>query len=342
MRKIAHILLKISFIGLFVFTMGCESDNTSSGNGATALPPIPEIKPEKPRAVPAFDKEAAYQFVDKQVAFGTRVTGSEGHQACKAWLVSQFKNFGATVIEQDFQAKAYTGTMLNGTNIIAQYNPEIKKRIILAAHWDTRHIADHDPDATKQGDPILGADDGGSGVGVLLEIAKQLNKNGLDIGVDIILFDAEDHGSDGGNDVDSWCLGSQHWAKNPHVKGYRAKYGVLLDMVGSKGARFPQEGLSMRVAPQLVNKIWKLAGAMKYNKYFVPALGKEITDDHTFVNAMTRIPMIDIINLPEGNKTFGHYWHTHKDNMSVIDKEALGAVGQVMLAVVYRENNGTF
>lgn len=342
MRTIAHLFLKLSLIGLFALAMGCESDTTPSGNGATKLPPIPEIKPEKPRPVPAFDKEAAYQHVDKQVSFGTRVPNSEGHKACKEWLVSQLKTFGATVIEQDFQAKAYTGTILNGTNIIAQYNPEIKKRIILAAHWDTRHIADHDPDTANRTNPILGADDGASGVGVLLEIANQLNKNGLDIGVDIILFDAEDHGSDQGNDPDTWCLGSQHWATNPHVSGYRAKYGILLDMVGSKGARFPKEGFSMRVAPVLVNKIWKLAEAMKYDQYFVPKLGKEITDDHVYVNTLARIPMIDIINLPEGNKTFGHYWHTQADDMSVIDKETLGAVGQVTLAVIYRENNGTF
>lgn len=292
--------------------------------------------------IPKFDGNAAKEFVAKQVSFGTRVTGSEGHQKCKNWLVSQFKSFGAEVIEQDFTATTFNNVKLNATNIIARYNPNIKERIILSAHYDTRPFAEKDPDPLRQSDPILGADDAGSGVGVLLEIAKLLQNNPIPMGVDIVLFDAEDYGDDKNNNPESWGLGSQYWGKNPHLKKEDVKYGILLDMVGAKGAKFYKEGYSMQVAPRLNNKIWKLAESMKKDNLFINKNGGATTDDHFFVNKYFGMPMIDIINMPSKDFGFGPHHHTHDDNMDVIDVKTLEAVGQVVTAVIYKQSNKEF
>ncbi len=314
--------------------MSCETDSSTD----TQVPKTDK----KAVTIPRFEKDSAYTFVKAQVGFGHRIPNTAEHKACKEWLVSKLKKFGASVLEQDFQAKAYTGTTLNGTNIIASFNPNNKKRILLAAHWDTRHIAEKDPDSSKKNQPIFGADDGASGVGVLLEVARQLHLNPIDLGVDIILFDAEDHGEGGeeGNPL-SWCMGSQHWSRNMHVSSYRPKYGILLDMVGSKGARFPKEGFSRQYANNIVNKVWKLANSMGYGNYFVNENADPKIDDHLFVNRIAGIPMIDIINV-KVSEQFGDYHHTHSDNMDIIDKRTLRATGQVVLAVVYREAGGIF
>ena len=336
MNRISNILITLGIIVL----SACQPDSSTE----TTV----EENSKKTYAVPKFGRDSAYNFVARQIAFGPRVPNSEGHKACKEWLTATLRGFGAKVIEQDFQATAYTGTVLNGTNIIAQYNPESNKRILLAAHWDTRHIADSPLNTERRDEPVLGADDGGSGVGVLLEVARVLQANPIeagDLGVDIILFDAEDHGEDQGNNPTSWALGSQHWSRNPHVSGNKKpKYGILLDMVGSKGARFPKEEISRSFAPQLTNKIWKLANDMGYGNFFAQANAGSVTDDHYFVNTIAKIPMVDIINLPNtsGSHSFGNYWHTHNDNMDVINRRTLRAVGQVVLAIIYREASGNF
>lgn len=311
-----------------------------------------EVMPVHQVTIPKFEKDSAYAFVAKQVAFGPRVPNTESHRQCRDWLAAQLKKYGATLILQDFTAKAYTGTVYNGTNIIGQFNPAAKKRILLAAHWDTRYIADSKLSTERRNEPIDGADDGGSGVAVLLEIARQLQANPIDMGVDIIFFDAEDNGQHSETPrpeaeelkaMESWCLGSQHWSKNLHVSGYKPKYGILLDMVGARNARFPKEGYSRQMAGPLQDKIWKLAKSMGYGNYFVDDLAGGITDDHFFVGRNAGIPMIDIIHLADGDEhTFGTHWHTHQDNMDIIDGRTLRAVGQLVLAVVYKESAGAF
>ncbi|MEZ4983595.1 MAG: M28 family peptidase [Saprospiraceae bacterium] len=194
----------------------------------------PPPKPATPPAtvnIPAFQADSAYQYIAKQVSC-TRVLGSEGHKACREWLVAQLKATGASVIEQSFTAAVYTGKKFPAANIIAQFNPDVSDRILLAAHWDTRHIADSPLNDTRQDEPILGADDGGSGVGVLLELARLLQQQPVGIGVDIVLFDAEDYGESGGA-PETYCLGSQYWSNNIHTP-YKHRFGILLDMVGQK------------------------------------------------------------------------------------------------------------
>jgi glutaminyl-peptide cyclotransferase len=181
--------------------------------------------------------------------------------------------------------------------------------------------------------------------GVLLEIARLLQANPISIGVDIVLFDAEDQGSSDGG-IETWCLGSQYWAQNPHVKGYRAEFGILLDMVGAKGAVFQKEELTGVFLPSKTSrihnhydKVWALARGMNKTSYFLDNRSKPITDDHYFVNLHTDIPMIDIIHKPVNSpKGFGAHWHTHDDNISVIDANVLGAVGQVVTAYLYNSS----
>ena len=326
---VSSFFLAVAFIGLTCCTSD-DASQTEQEEETTVKVPVPK-----------FDRDSAYSYVAKQVSFGSRVPGSPESKACQAWLVAKLESFGATVIEQNFTANVYTGEALASTNIIAQFNPAASKRIVLAAHWDSRHIADSPLSTERHTEPILGADDGASGVGVLLEVARALQANPIKMGVDIVLFDAEDHGSS--DDSNSWALGAQHWSRNLHVSGYRPKYGILLDMVGSKGARFTKEHWSMQYAGPTVNKIWKLAISMGYGNYFIDEVGGAVTDDHYFVNTIANIPMLDIINKPLNSQTgFGHYWHTHNDNMDIIDSRTLRAVGQVMLATIYREANGDF
>lgn len=305
---------------------------------ATDPPPAPAAAPTEPaKPVPAFVRDSAYEYVAKQVAFGPRVMNTPAHEATKAWLIAKLEAFGAAVEEQDFVANAYDGTALEGTNIIGRYRPELTDRILLAAHWDTRHVADspleNDPQAV-----VNGADDGASGVGVLLEVARQLGLSTPGIGVDIVFFDAEDYGDSG--DGNSWGLGAQYYSNN--LTGTRPRYGILLDMVGGKDARFAVEQVSQRYAPQIVSKVWGLAKQMNFGPYFPESLGKAVTDDHYFVNNIAKIPMVDIINYrTETESGFVEHWHTGDDNMDAIDRETLRVVGQLTLAVVYREAAGT-
>jgi glutaminyl-peptide cyclotransferase len=311
--------------------------------------PAKVTEPAKPVVqvpVPAFDAESAYALVKKQIDFGPRVPNTKSHKACAAWLAETLKGFGMTVIEQKFTATGHKNVRYECINVIGQYKPELKKRIMFAAHWDSRWQADKDTKDKQK--PIDGADDGGSGVGVLLEMARVLQANPVEIGVDFVLFDAEDQGFDNNDKKDetdygpTWCLGSQHWAKNRHTPNYMPYSAILLDMVGAKGATFKKEGISTQVAPNLVNQIWNLAAQMGHGNYFVNESIPGITDDHYFVVKDANIPMIDIIHTKgSGEKTFDFYHHTHADNMSVIDKNVLKAVGQVMLAYVYRTHNGT-
>lgn len=291
---------------------------------------------------PFFNADSAYKFIDNQVAFGPRVPNTKEHEACANYLISELEKFGANIIVQEADVYAFDNTRLKMKNIIAQYQPEKNDRILLFAHWDSRPFADYDKDPSKRDIPILGANDGASGVGVLLEIARQLQNADTKLGVDIIFFDAEDYGMPDHKQLsykpDTWCLGSQYWGKNPHKKNYYARYGILLDMVGAKDAQFFQEQFSLHFAPQLVNHIWETAHKHGYSRWFSNQKGGMITDDHYYVHKHLGIPAVDIIQYdPNSNTSFGDYWHTHNDTMENIDRQTLKAVGQTVLEVIYNE-----
>lgn len=286
-------------------------------------------------AAPVFSGDSAYAYVQKQVDFGPRVPNTPGHQACGDWLVQKFRSFGAKVQTQEMKLRNYQGDILDARNIIASINPDNPTRILLSAHWDTRPWADSD--TVDQNKPIPGANDGGSGVAVLLELARQFQTQQPSVGVDIILWDAEDGGQTG--DYISWCLGSRHWSENPHKPGYQARFGINLDMVGAENATFTREEFSRRFAPHVLDKVWQTAHQLGHGQYFlyVPHNG-EIMDDHFYVNRYG-IPMANIIHLSVGQSINGFFehWHTHGDDMETISAQTLQAVGETVLKVVLTE-----
>lgn len=288
-----------------------------------------------------FSADSAYTYVQKQVDFGPRVPNTAAHVQCSAYLTNALKSYGAEVHVQNVKLTAYNGDILNSSNIIGVYNPASTKRILLCAHWDSRPWSDHDPDKANRYKPVTGANDGASGVGVLLEVARQMSKSLPAVGVDIVFFDAEDYGPHEdfkGEAPDAWCLGSQYWAKNPHTQPYNAMYGILLDMVGGEGATFYKEYFSMYYAAPVVNKIWNKAQELGFSDYFIHKAGGAVTDDHYYINTLAGIPCVDIIDYNTSGKSgFVPYWHTVNDTMENISKNTLHAVGTTLMHVIYSE-----
>ena len=299
---------------------------------------------------PAFNADSAYAYVDRQVAFGPRVPNTPAHLQTGSYLVAKLKQFGCTVTEQTFVATTWDGKKINARNIIGSINPRATKRIFISSHWDSRPIADSDSVPANKIKPIPAANDGASGVGVMLELARAIQqaKTKPTIGVDFICFAVEDLGNgekatkdfekESGNiDYLGFGLGSRYWAKNLHKPGYSAYYGILLDMVGAKGATFPKEGYSVQMAPTVVNNVWQTASRLGFSQYFIDAPGGQITDDHIAPNYIAKIPTIDIIQLNTQTGGFFPAHHTLADDMSNIDRGTLKAVGQTLLQVLYNE-----
>ena len=319
----------ISIIVFLVFS--CKNNEVKSTSK-----PIQKIEV----TIPKFNKDSAYLYIQDQVNFGPRVPNSTAHRNCASYLVNTLTRFGADVTTQSDVVQRFDGYSMNMTNIIATFNKNAYKRVLLCAHWDSRFIADND--SIDNDMPILGANDGGSGVGVLLEIARQIQIQPLSIGVDIVFFDVEDQGEPNGTmnpKPHSWCLGSQYWSKNPHVTNYFADYGILLDMVGGKNARFTKEGVSRQFASRIVDKVWGLAASNGYANYFVSEKTPPIIDDHLYINNLIHIPTINIVEYDANtHNRFNKHHHKHSDDMNNIDKSTLKAVGQTVIELLYSEN----
>lgn len=336
--------MKNNWMALALLAAGMMACDGQKPGATTTTTETTEPAATVMKPAPAFQADSAYAFVAKQVSFGPRVPNTAAHRACGDFLIQTLKDLGAEVTVQEFEATAYDGKRLKLRNIIGTYNSQASSRVLLAAHWDTRPFADKD--ATNPNTPSDGANDGASGVGVLLELARTLHTAQANpgVGVDIIFFDGEDYGDADGTAApqpgyeQTWCLGSQYWAKNLHKAGYRANFGILLDMVGAKGARFAVEENSRNLAPQVLNTVWKTAHQLGYSDYFTYAPNGAITDDHLYMN-QAGVPSIDIIDFdpssPDG--TFGKYHHRHSDNMEIIDKNTLKVVGQTLLQVIYNQ-----
>ena len=324
---------------LFLVLSACKEDTKT-----------PVKKPETQHKsvlvkAPSFSGENAYNLVAKQVSFGPRNPNSEGHKKQEEWMITELKKLADTVYIQKAELKAFDGKILHSANIIASFNPDYKKRMFVSAHWDTRPFADQD--TTGKNKPILGANDGASGVAVLMELARVLKENKTKKGIDLIFFDSEDYGQPNDSKYpymeDSYCLGSQYWAKNPHTKGYYAQFGILLDMVGAKNAVFTQEGYSVQFANNYLQKVWTYANMIGYGKYFSNYKTNRITDDHYYINTIAHIPTIDVLHFDKTTPSgFGRYWHTHNDNIDAVDKNTLKAVGQTMTQVIYQFDAGNF
>ncbi len=327
----------ISLLLLLGVAIVACSNKSKSASGA-----VPEEPAKTTVSVPAFNADSAYLYVQTQADFGPRVPNTAAHQACGDYLVKKLEQFGAKVYTQNADVVAYDNTILKARNIIGAYNPDSKRRVLLCSHWDSRPYADADENPKNHHTPIIGANDGASGVGVLLEIARQLQQQAPTIGIDIIFFDAEDYGTPsfhkGRYKSDTWCLGSQYWGQLPHVDNYNARFGILLDMVGGKNATFYKEMFSERTAGKYVKQIWNTAHALGFGTFFPKDSGIEVTDDHVYVYNLRQIPCVDIINYDADDDTgFGDFWHTLNDNMEVIDRATLHAVGQTVMEVIYNE-----
>ncbi len=327
---------------IIILATACKKDTTSSsGQSSSSSNKTSEFCAN----LPDFSRDSAYLFIEKQLAFGPRVPGSKAHEQCANWMIRKLKSYGHEVKLQKFDAKVYTGQTYTGKNIIAVINPDQRKRIMLSAHWDSRPFSDAEDDESLHDVGVPAANDGASGVAVLLEIARLMEKTDMPIGVDIVLFDLEDHGdseSQTRESVLTWALGSQYWAQNRHEPGYRPEFGILLDMVGAKDARFPKEGVSRQYASDIVDKVWNVAKLLGYNDLFVDEDGPSVTDDHGPVNR-AGIKMIDIIHLNQsGDSIFFPHWHKTTDDMDQIDRRTLGAVGTVVMNVLCRSAGDSF
>jgi len=327
--------LGIGLLAVSLAACGGKTDDAhKSGTDTLATPKAPDV------GAPAFSADSAYAFVVKQLSFGPRVPNTPGHVACGDWFIETFKRYGATVTVQAATLTDHKGQKLQARNIIASYNPDAPDRILLSAHWDSRPVSDMDPHVKDK--PVMGANDGASGVAVLLEIARNLQAKNPGIGVDLILWDAEDGGDPNSNNPDTYCLGSQYWGKNPHKPGYKARYGVNLDMVGASGAVFPQEGYSRQYAQGPMDKIWQTGHALGYGQYFSFQPAPPITDDHYYMSKVGGVNSLDIIhlNLDGTGSLFFEHWHTQRDDISTIDPNTLKAVGQTLLQVLFQEAKG--
>lgn len=280
----------------------------------------------------AFSADSAYSYIERQLAFGPRVPNTDGHRAASAWIASELRRHGAEVELQEATLKAFDGTRLQAVNIIGRYNPEATDRLLLLAHWDTRPWADEDPDPAKRKSPVPGANDGASGVGVLLEIARLLQANKPDRGIDILLVDAEDYGAH--DDDDSWALGTRYYAEHL-TDADRPTEAVLLDMVGGHGAVFCREYFSQRYAPSLLDRVWTAAARAGFSERFPDKLGGAINDDHVPL-IQAGIPAIDIIEYnPTSGSGFNPTWHTTADDLPAIDRQTLHAVGQTLTDFIF-------
>lgn len=340
------ILTILSLILFTTFFVGCDTPVVVDQED-------PIVNPEPEVFVPTFNRDSAYQFIQKQVDFGPRVPETAEHKACSEWIKTTLESYGWQVQFQEAVIEGFENKPMKIRNIIATYKPEANERVLLCAHWDTRRMADQDTE--RKDEAILGADDGGSGVGVLMELARTISNNPLNAGVEIVFFDAEDQGESGSPRPaeQTWCLGAQYWSRNQHAMKAQPRFGILLDMVGRAGAQFPREGVSLKRAGQIVNIVWNQALKLGLNELFVNDQDDQLIDDHVYVNDIGGIKTIDIINRPvargangqiimnrEENRPerrFGDHWHTHKDDMNIIDPYVLESVGDVLLHVLYKE-----
>jgi hypothetical protein len=333
----------MAILPAFILFNGCNHNENSL---AVSSSDTTKTATETPVTVPAFNADSAYNYTKEQVDFGPRIPGTEAHKKCLDFIVAELTKDSLHPVIQKTRARTFDGKQFEIDNIIAQSEPKNNVRILLCTHWDTRPWADMD--TIEPDKPFDGADDGASGVAMLLEIAHHLKA--ANIGVDLVFFDLEDYGQQNGvNDEDTkyppqditWCLGSIYWAKNLPTNYIMPRFGILLDMVGGKNAVFPREGTSDSFAPQIVTKVWDIAARLGYGSYFTQDQTVPTIDDHKYVNELAGIPTIDIVHWVAKTHDYPYFHHKHSDNMSIIDKSTMKVVGTTLLNVIYREKTSS-
>lgn len=325
-RAIKMMCSAIPCVGMVV-SISCSSGKAQEGDNKVTQQDYQQ------ETVVKFDADSAFFNIKNLMEFGPRVPNTEAHRRSGDWLVGKMKDYGWQVTEQKADIKAFDGTVLHARNIFSQLNPENKERLLLLAHWDCRPWTDADPDPARRSEAVAGANDGASGIGVLLEIARQLSLMNTKAGVDILFVDAEDWGSH--DDEDSWALGTRYFAQNPPVEGYAPSGAILLDMVGSPDATFGQEYFSSHSNPALLQKVWNHASKLGYGNYFHNGFGGAVTDDHVEL-IKQGIPAIDIIDYRYSSdyQGFDPVWHTTADTIDNISPETLKAVGTTLMSVI--------
>ena len=332
---------KIWYIWLFVlgFTFFSCGHKTQQGNTPDTIIMQP---------CPTFVAANAMQYIEKQCSFGPRVPGTEPWRVCGDSIVAWFSAFGLQMDEQLTTVVAYDGTKLPCRNITASLNPNNPDRILLCAHWDSRPWADNDPNLLNHKTPVLAANDGASGVAVLLELARILSTDKtIKTGIDFVCFDVEDCGTpqwafdkEQQSEESTWCLGSKVWSVQAAERGYQARFGILFDMVGGRGSTFSKESLSLYYAQPVVELLWHIAQQLGYGQFFPLREGSSLIDDHMNVNQIAKVPCIDIVPYHmDGPSPFGPTWHTVSDTPENIDPNVLEAVGQSVLQLIYNDAN---
>ena len=304
-----------------------------------------------------FVADSAYVYIQEQVDFGPRVPGTSSHQQCGDWLKAVLGRFGAQVMEQTGYEINYAGDNQYIRNIVAYIPGNHPSTVLLCAHWDSRPWSDEEENYEDRYAPVLGANDGASGVGVILEIVRQWSTitkmeayAGCVPALQIVFFDCEDMGTPSHytqkQREHTWCLGSQLWSKKykqsilDHSPTQpKIQYGILLDMVGDPSATFPREYYSMLYASSYVEQIWRTAISLGYGRYFMGTAAQNtafsIVDDHYYVNTVAGIPCVDVIDYSTNSETgFPEWWHTQHDDMRNINKQTLQAVGETVITTI--------
>lgn len=309
-----------------------------AGRPASANPTASVASEKQSAAIPVFSGDSAYAAVAAQVDMGPRYPGSDAAEECAVWIKEQLNKYGAdtVIVQHDMVPDPMnTSRRVPLNNILGRFNTQAKNRIMLVAHYDTRPIADEESDPTLAAKPIPGANDGGSGVGVMIELARLMSLKRPDAGVDLLFVDLEDSGTT--HEDDTWCIGSQYFASHlPFTSAAdRPRAAIVLDMVGAPGARFHRELFSDHYNRGLVDRVWGAARVAGYASRFPDEAGGAILDDHLPL-IRAGIPTIDIVeNRAEATGSFPAAWHTHADDMTNIDRATLEAVGRTMAQVIY-------
>lgn len=310
------------FITITLTIFGCSREKTPRAE-------VPGERQVIKHQVPPFDKKRAFDDLTAQVAFGPRTAGSTAHDQCLNFLQVEMNKYADAVNLQTFDVAGYGNEHLRLTNVISSFNLQSPTRILLLAHWDSRPRADQDPDPAKQKQGVPGANDGASGVAVLMEIARALKSSPPPVGVDMLFDDGEDYGKEGDND--RYLLGTRYFAR--HLPdGFHPAFGILLDMVGDKQLEILREPNSMRDAPDIVDLVWSTARDLGVYQ-FIESVQRPVLDDHLPLNE-AGIRTIDLIDFNYPDAT-NRYWHTTQDTPDKCSPESLEAVGTVLLNVIF-------
>ncbi len=276
----------------------------------------------RPREFPG---ERAFDYVRQQLAFGPRVPDTPGHDKTGDWILAWLRATADTVAVQPIRHVTQQGATLRLKNLFARFRPELAERVLFLAHWDTRPKADQSQNLGQQRLPVPGANDGASGVAVLLGIADALKTKAPAVGVDLLFVDGEDYG-DFTKDSSDVLIGSR-WFAAHQPPGYPPLYAVLFDMVGDRSLQIYYEGNSMAVAPEVVERVWRTASDLGYGRYFLPGVKHTLIDDHVSLQR-AGIHAIDVVDFDYP------YWHTTEDTIDKVSAASLQIVGDVAVALV--------